>query len=135
MAVDSDASEVIDYAALMRELLSLWDKQMRSEIYELQVEVSHQSVPVIVHGLAAHTAESARAVSLLYQAGTTVASLPLIRSMLEDVMTIDYVLREPEGWKRRELGPLCGSAPQSSIPLRCCDQLEIHSAAIGKPSQ
>lgn len=83
----------------MQDLLRLWKDQMADETPTLTSAVSHRSIPVIVHGLVAHTAESAWGVVLLYASGSTVPALPLIRSMLENVATVDYVLREPNGWQ------------------------------------
>lgn len=91
--------DVGELLGIIDELLDVWSTQIEHLSEDLQREGLHKSVPIIVHGLTAHVADLARATALLYRADVTVAAIPLIRAMIEDVATIDYVLENDEGWK------------------------------------
>lgn len=90
---------VIQVLDTIDELLDVWSEQMDNISPKLARDDLHPSAPIIVHGLTAHVADLARGAALLYRAEVTVAAIPLIRAMLEDVATIEHVLDKPDGWK------------------------------------
>lgn len=80
------------------DLLKVWEDQVNAPSQRLQREMRNAAA-IIVHGLTAHVADLAGAVATLYRNNMTVAAIPLIRCMVEDVATLEYVLREPDGWE------------------------------------
>lgn len=111
---------------LIEALLEVWSDLMDIQPVKLRTESHHDSVPVVVHGLVAHTAELARGVLVLLESGSVAPTYPLIRSMIEDVVTAEYIVPESAGWKdildsavwqresiRRDLVTLDGESPET----------------------
>jgi hypothetical protein len=89
----------VDYRQVMQELIALWDEQLELGSIGLDADEHHKSVPVIVRGLTAHVVDNGRATLTLYEAELAASAMPIIRGMLEDVITAEWVLTTPEGWR------------------------------------
>lgn len=85
---------------VIEDLLAIWDSQMTSNPFELQAEIEHESVALFVHAFTARVAENARAVVVLYRSALTISALSVVRSMVEDTATIEFVATIPDGWRR-----------------------------------
>jgi hypothetical protein len=89
----------IDYETVMHELLGLWGEGLEADSWEVRADGLHRSVPVIVRGLVAHTVDCGRATTVLYGSGLPAAAMPLIRAMLEDVITAEWIVENKEAWQ------------------------------------
>jgi hypothetical protein len=89
----------IDYPDLMSELLRIWDLETQSGVVLIRADDFHKAIPVIVRGLAAHAVDCARAIVLLYEKGVEAAAIPIIRALVEDVITMEWMLKSPDSWK------------------------------------
>jgi hypothetical protein len=89
---------MVDNRAVLRELLALWEKQLIFDQITVAADIP-PAVPVAVRGLTAHAVDCARGVLMLYEASQPIAALPLVRCVLEDAVTAQWLIAQPNGWK------------------------------------
>lgn len=133
---------------LIEALLEVWSDLMDIQPVKLRTETHHGSVPIVVHGLVAHTAELARGVLVLLESGSVAPTYPLIRSMIEDVVTAEYIVLEPDGWEdildwtiwqrdgiRKDLEKLDGESAETQALSRHLDLLRGDGRPRARPPQ
>lgn len=89
----------IDYRAVIAELLAIWDAGVKHNEVSLRGDLAHPTTPMLIRGLTAHAADSARAVLTLYKAGQPAAAVPIVRALMEDALTAAWLLAEADAWR------------------------------------
>lgn len=87
--------DIAELRGFMQSFIDLWDRDRRVPV-ELQVEYAYTSGPVI-WSLANHSVELTRTILLLSEQDRLVVAVPLIRLLLENMITGAWLYLSPSG--------------------------------------